>query len=277
MNYFKFDADNPFYPLASHQIYRDYPYFHTHDYWEFMVVTDGSYRHEINGLTVKANVGNGYLIRPEDRHAIFSEAEKSGHLNILIQSSAMLNTCSFISPLLIEELKKPKVLEVFLSPRQMKKITDICNLLRFGELKGDGEYKLYSQLLLNDILSIVFEQNILFDNERPKWLNEILAEMQRPENAYWGVNDVLSRVNYSHARFANLFKRYMGMPLVSYLAVVKMNVAHDYLLHSDLPINEIAAHLGYESNSHFNHVFRKHYGISPSQYRKERKNKGEAK
>lgn len=277
MNHFKLDADNPSRVLTSHQIYHDYPHFHTHDYWEFMIVTDGSYRHEINGLTLKAGVNSGYLIRPEDCHAIFGEGGKAGHLNILIQNEAMLATCSFISPLMIEELKKAKVLGVSLSPHQVKKITDICNLLRFGKLKNEDEYKLYSQLLMNDVVSIVFEQNVFFENDRPKWLNEIIAEMQRPENVYWSVGDVLSRVDYSHAHFAKLFKRYMGMSLVAYLAVVKMNAAHDYLLHSDLPISDIAANLGYESNSHFNHVFHKHYGVSPSQYRKEKKAKSESK
>lgn len=277
MNHFKLDADNPSRPLTSHQIYHDYPHFHTHDYWEFMIVTEGSYRHEINGLSLKAGVNSAYLIRPEDCHAIFGEGEKAGHLNILIQNEAMLHTCAFFSPLMIEELRKPKVLEASLSPHQAKKIKDICNLLRFGKIKGEEERMLYSQLLINDIVSTVFEQNALFESDRPKWLSEIIAEMQRPENAHWRVGDVLSRVDYSHARFAKLFKKYMGMSLVSYLAIVKMNAAHDYLLHSDLPISEIAANLGYESNSHFNHVFNKHYGVSPSRYRKEKKGKAEAK
>ncbi len=277
MNHFKLDSANPSMPLTSHQIYHDYPRFHTHDYWEFFIVTDGCYRHEINGLSMKASVGNAYLIRPEDCHAIFDEGkEKSGHLNILIQSEAIEETCAFISPALLEKLRKPQCLACSLSPRQVKRITDTCNMLRFGKLKDENEFKLYSQLLMNDIVSIIFDQNILFHDDRPKWLNQIIAEMQRPENASWGVNDVLERVDYSHAHFAKLFKHYMGMSLVSYLAIVKMNVAHDYLLHSDLPINEIAAELGYESNSHFNHVFHKHYHTSPSQYRKEKKGKREA-
>ena len=277
MNRFKLDSDNPAHALTSHHIYHDYPHFHTHDYWEFMIVTEGSYRHEINGLTLKAGTGSAYLIRPEDCHALFSGGEKAGHLNILIKSEAMLATCAFISPTMIEELKKPRVLAVSLSPHRMKKIDDTCNLLRFGKFEDENGYKLYSQLLMNDIVSMVFEQNILFESDRPKWLNEIIAEMQRPENLAWGVGDVLSRVDYSHAHFAKLFKRYMGMSLVAYLAVVKMNAAHDYLLHSDLPINEIAAELGYDSNSHFNHVFHKHYSMSPSQYRKEKKASGKEK
>ncbi len=272
MNQFKLDADNPNHFLTSHHIYHDYPQFHTHDYWEFMIVTDGGYRHEINGLSLKATVRKAYLIRPNDYHAIFKDEPKSGHLNILIQSEAMTKTCSFISPNLLAKLSAPKALEVSLSPRQVKKITDICNLLRFGKISDEDEYKLYSQLLINDIISIIFEQNILFENDRPKWLNEILAEIQRPENANWSVADILARTDYSHARFASLFKRYLGVPLVAYLAEVKMNIAHDYLLHSDLSIGEIAEKLGYESNSHFNHVFHKFYGVSPSQYRKDGKN-----
>lgn len=277
MNHFQLDSENPKHNLSSHHIYHDYPHFHTHDYWEFVIVTDGCYRHEINGLSLDANIRSAFLIRPEDYHALFNKNPKSGHLNILIQSETMQKSCDFISPTLMAKLKSSKVLEVSLSPHQIKKITDICNLLRFDKSLSEEEYQMHSQLLLNDIISIVFEQNIFFENDRPKWLNEILAEIQRPENAHWGVSEVLERVDYSHARFASLFKRYMGMPLVSYLAEVKMNVAHDYLLHSDLSMGEIAEKLGYESNSHFNHVFNKHYGVSPTQYRKEGKKKNQAK
>ncbi len=277
MNLYKLDAEDPSLPVASHQIFRDYPCFHTHDYWEFFIVTDGSYRHEINGLTLKAGVGSAFLIRPNDYHAIFNDGEKAGHLNILIRQDEMASTCDFISPAMISELTKPKVLEVSVSPRQTEKIMDICNLLRFGKFENEDLRKIYSQLLINDIISLVFEQNVPLENERPKWLNEIIAEMQRIENASWSVGDVLAKVDYSHAHFAKLFKRYMGMSLVSYLAIVKMNAAHDYLLHSDLSISEIAANLGYDSNSHFNHVFHKHYGLSPSQYRKEKKKKSESK
>ena len=277
MNHFKSDSENPKHCITSHHIYHDYPHFHTHDYWEFVIVTDGSYRHEINGISLNAGVRDAYLIRPEDFHALFNENPKSGHLNILIQSEAMQKTCDFISPSLMAKLKAPKFLEASLSPHQIKRITDVCNLLRFGKGLSEDEYQMHSQLLLGDIVSIVFEQNIFFRNDRPKWLNEILAEIQRPENAHWSVADVLSRVDYSHARFASLFKHHMGMPLVSYLAEVKMNAAHDYLLHSSLSMGEIAERLGYESNSHFNHVFHKFYGVSPTQYRKQRKGASGAK
>ena len=52
--------------------YKDYPILHDHDYWEFFVVCQGSYKHVINGKTVIVSKNSGYLIRPKDYHALYN-------------------------------------------------------------------------------------------------------------------------------------------------------------------------------------------------------------
>lgn len=49
---------------------------------------------------------------------------------------------------------------------------------------------------------------------------------------------------------------------------VRMSLAGEYLLHTPLPIAEIAHLLGYSDVTAFHRSFKKHFGITPSQYRK---------
>lgn len=271
MNKFSIDSYDKNLDVTSHHIYRDYPTFHTHDYWEFFIVTDGYYRHEINDLTFKVEKDSAFLIRPNDRHALFDEGKKASHLNILFKDKFVIDTCNFISPSLLSKLLAPQVLEVFLSPSQVKSMMDYATSLHYATFEGgENTRMLLSHLLINEIIDSIIKQNSLANEDRPKWLNELIVEIQRPENVSWGVEDVLSRVSYSHAHFAKLFKKYMGTSLISYLTSIKMNVAHDYLLHSDLSILDISIALGYSSMSHFNHVFNDFYHISPSKYRKKK-------
>lgn len=49
-----------------------------------------------------------------------------------------------------------------------------------------------------------------------------------------------------------------------------MKRAQEMLEATDLPITEIAAHVGFDDPSAFASAFRKAVGLSPSQYRRER-------
>ncbi len=53
------------------------------------------------------------------------------------------------------------------------------------------------------------------------------------------------------------------------LADVRYELAREYLATSQLPVEEIAAMLGYSSPGNFTHAFKRWYGSSPRQYRQE--------
>ena len=50
-----------------------------------------------------------------------------------------------------------------------------------------------------------------------------------------------------------------------------MKEAENYLEHSKKSIEEISLLVGYKTVDHFSRAFRQHYGMPPSQYRKEHK------
>ena len=58
------------------------------------------------------------------------------------------------------------------------------------------------------------------------------------------------------------------MPFSTYLTTSRMTRAKELLAGTDRPITEIAFDVGYNDSNYFSTAFRKHEGISPSQYRK---------
>lgn len=66
------------------------------------------------------------------------------------------------------------------------------------------------------------------------------------------------------------FKRHMGCSLSDFLIGLRMQRAKYLLLESPARINEIAALCGYRNAYYFSNAFKKHFGVSPLRYRRER-------
>lgn len=81
------------------------------------------------------------------------------------------------------------------------------------------------------------------------------------------LRDVAKVVNASTFYFCKMFKKSTGLTFTEYLSLVRTTKAKNLLLNPNLRISEIAFQVGFESLTHFNRVFRKLVGRSPSQYR----------
>jgi AraC family transcriptional regulator len=68
--------------------------------------------------------------------------------------------------------------------------------------------------------------------------------------------------------FARHFKAQMGMPPYRYILERRLQRAREALREGSMPIAQIALALGFCSQSHFAHAFRKHVGIAPGAYRR---------
>jgi AraC-like DNA-binding protein len=72
-------------------------------------------------------------------------------------------------------------------------------------------------------------------------------------------------VGYDHLR--HLFKERRGRSLVHYLNEVRMERAKTLLVHSRLPLKQIATMCGFRDEYYFSAVFRRHVRMPPGRYR----------
>ncbi|MFZ4616746.1 MAG: helix-turn-helix domain-containing protein [Rectinemataceae bacterium] len=82
-----------------------------------------------------------------------------------------------------------------------------------------------------------------------------------------GIRKVARLCNISVSRLSHLFKEGMACSFTEYLNGLKLSRAKNLLANSDLPISEVALQVGFSTISHFNHLFRTRYGMSPSESR----------
>lgn len=81
------------------------------------------------------------------------------------------------------------------------------------------------------------------------------------------LGQVAKAVNTSTFYFCKMFKKVTGINFTDYLSRVRIEKSKNLLLNPNLRISEIAFEVGFQSLTHFNRVFKKILGQSPTQYR----------
>jgi two-component system, response regulator YesN len=76
----------------------------------------------------------------------------------------------------------------------------------------------------------------------------------------------LTAMNSSY--FSSLFKKKTGMGFLEYLTHVRMEEAKNLLENPQRSISDTASEVGYKDSKHFTKQFKRHVGLSPSEYRK---------
>jgi AraC-like DNA-binding protein len=85
------------------------------------------------------------------------------------------------------------------------------------------------------------------------------------------VSDVAAIIGKSRSYISRLFKAELGVELNHFIMRCKLEDAKDLLTYTTKPLSEISNYLSFSSQAYFQNVFKKRYGITPLQYRKESK------
>lgn len=64
------------------------------------------------------------------------------------------------------------------------------------------------------------------------------------------------------------FKAETGLTIAQYLAKERCHKAAELLAHTDLPVQDISAHVGYLDNNYFAKIFKSCIGDTPTAYRR---------
>jgi len=83
--------------------------------------------------------------------------------------------------------------------------------------------------------------------------------------------NLAEQVHFSREYLLRIFKRQEGVTILQYINDMKLDMAKQLLTDSNLPIREIADHLGFVSQGYFGRFFRNKTGMSPNAYREAKK------
>lgn len=82
------------------------------------------------------------------------------------------------------------------------------------------------------------------------------------------LDSVADHFNISRSYLSRMLKKYTDKTFLGILVDARMHAAREMILENRYKINEIAEKVGYNDFSYFVQSFKKHYGITPNEYRK---------
>ncbi|HZG78909.1 MAG TPA: response regulator [Paenibacillus sp.] len=100
-------------------------------------------------------------------------------------------------------------------------------------------------------------------------IRRTLEQVNRNYGAELSLKTLATSLGVSSAYLGQLFREETGKYFNDYLTEVRMKAASSLLLETELKINEIVTRVGIPNQSYFNRIFKKLYGVSPVEYRRQ--------
>ncbi|RDY59385.1 helix-turn-helix domain-containing protein [Flagellimonas nanhaiensis] len=143
--------------------------------------------------------------------------------------------------------------------------------------------KLYREFLLEDEFSKVSVEVLLVQicetlsqlrstqtQKYPKWVDE-LKELLHYDSSDLSLAYLSEQLKVHPVHISRAASKYLSMGLGEYIRQNKLKNTLPLLLDPSNSLTEIAYQAGFSDQSHFNRVFRSHFNMNPSSYRKRMK------
>ena len=100
-------------------------------------------------------------------------------------------------------------------------------------------------------------------------LATLLNEIEKDPSSFLTLSKAASYLMWSESHFARKFKERTGSSFINYVTAKRLERAKFVLVHTDKPVLRIAAELDFTPLNYFSRQFKKHVGVTPSEYRRE--------
>lgn len=105
----------------------------------------------------------------------------------------------------------------------------------------------------------------------PTWAQELreIIQDQIDTNLSLSLKEISQSLNVHPAYLSREFSKYFeDLSFGDYIRKLRIEKATDFLANGEYTLSEVAYLTGFSDQSHFNRIFKKHFGITPAAYRK---------
>ena len=139
----------------------------------------------------------------------------------------------------------------------------ITNLNRLETIQEICDY-FYS--LFECVINIMEERKSIKHDDIIKKVEEMIQADY--SNMNLSLENISDSIDMSPAYLGRLFKKITSQSIVDYINEIRMKKAKDLLTNTNIPINEIVSNTGYTNIQYFYRVFKKTFGVTPNNFRK---------
>ena len=262
---------------ASTHIVSDMPKEHLHTHYELYFLLSGERRYFIGGELYNVAPGNLVIVPKNVIHRTHAFNQKGYDRYVINFSESSVAE-------LKSELRDDRFSEllslgcVSFSPEEMHAVRDRFERMFAEEAKNDAfSYSMKRSLLSEIIVSALRygKRKNCAAGEGADKIRLVAHYIRENFSERLTLTDMARMACMEKTYFSKRFKIMTGFNFSSYLMQVRLGVARELLLTTDMNISEISSHSGFSGSNYFGDAFARLYGMSPSEYRK--RTKGEVK
>jgi AraC-like DNA-binding protein/quercetin dioxygenase-like cupin family protein len=112
------------------------------------------------------------------------------------------------------------------------------------------------------------DRNIEMRSPNTRRISIAVQKIRSYPSRNWTLDGLAGEVGMSRSNFAKMFQEYIGVTPVAYLTDQRMRHAASLLAIEAISLREIAHRVGYDLEDSFSRAFKRHYRITPREYRK---------
>lgn len=237
----------------------------SHHYFELLAVAEGEVKIALEAETLTLSSRSVCFFFPgEERKLEFVHNSEAIVYSILVSPYLLTEFCNLVAHRALDLLFSGDGHRLF-----RMHFRDFEYFVHLAEITISSD-KEEARILSKRVAYNLISQLIISIEDKsayPDWFEMFLDKIRLPEYFLSPMSEIYKLAPYSQPMLNSYFNRFMGETLVSYITKMKINYACNLLRFSELTVVDIASKTKYSSLSHFNHIFKKQVGMTPSEYR----------
>lgn len=255
---------------------RDEASFHSHDYLEMAFILSGEGRYRFDDGIIPVKEGDLLIINPSVRHQALACPEAEAPTTEFFIGAADFQIPDFAP----NSLPVPNGGHIMHTSGELRqKLFKIYSSMEAeNAVCRQGRYFMLKAYLMQMMLLVIREQcepvermgGYAFESVNKKYIVEQMVNyFEDHYSEKISLDQIAENMYLSPFYISKIFKSETGDTPIRHLINIRLEKARE-LLESGCEgsIQEVAASVGYDDAYHFSKLFKKRYGISPSQARK---------
>lgn len=141
----------------------------------------------------------------------------------------------------------------------------------YDKFKYNQNLKDYMTYFLDIANNIITGLNVKSSQKHKELTDDIKEYLIEHIDEDISLTSIADIYGISAPYLSTLFKQETGQNFIKFVVSLKMEVAKNLIINTPLLIKEIAEKVGYYNDRSFYNTFKKHYGITPNEYRSQHK------
>lgn len=252
---------------------QDMPEEHIHSQYELYFLLSGERRYFIDGEIYNVSPGNLVIVPRDTIHRTMALNRRGYDRYVLYFTEESLGG-------LREELGEENFLRLIslgcvqLPAEQIPTVRERLERIYAEQQLGDPFSPAMMRSVLREILLTALRHGVKKScalSEGADKIQHVARYISENFTEPLTLDDAARMACMEKTYFSKRFKALTGFNFSSYITQLRLSAARQLLLNSEMNISEIAAQAGFSGSNYFGDVFLRVYGMSPTEYRKQRK------